>query len=433
MTITGKSAAEIFDSIRLQVQTGKLPPGAALPPVRDLAAALEVNRNTVAAAYKRLTATGLARAQGRLGTTIADQNAPGEQEGQNFDSPLADLASGNPNPDWLPDPTRLLARDDYRPRLYGEPTVSDALEALARRWFDSDCPAGYRIDMTHGAVDAIERLVAVHLVTGDGVAVEDPCFLGTINALRLAGMHAIGVETDAEGMRPESLERVLSAGAQAVLITPRAQNPTGCSLSAARADALRAVLAKFPNVLAIADDHFALLADAPYASVIPASTWRWALIRSMSKALGPDLRVAFVASDTATSDRLRARLAPGMTWVSHLLQDIVGACLTSPEVATIIGEAKAQYTRRRNELADALRSRNIPVPPLADGFNVWLPVEMDATALAHSLARRGWLVRSAQAFAVHTPIHAIRITVSALKDGEADRLAADVRRCLDGG
>ncbi|HHC4865294.1 TPA: GntR family transcriptional regulator, partial [Klebsiella michiganensis] len=52
--IVGKTASEIFDSIRHLVQSGALKPGDVLPPVRELAGKLSVNRNTVAAAYKRL-------------------------------------------------------------------------------------------------------------------------------------------------------------------------------------------------------------------------------------------------------------------------------------------------------------------------------------------------------------------------------------------
>ena len=52
--IDGKSASEIFDSIRQHITSGKLAKGETLPPVRELAVQLDVNRNTVAAAYKRL-------------------------------------------------------------------------------------------------------------------------------------------------------------------------------------------------------------------------------------------------------------------------------------------------------------------------------------------------------------------------------------------
>ncbi len=102
-------------------------------------------------------------------------------------------------------------------------------------------------------------------------------------------------------MDPDGLEEALRNGARAVILTPRAHNPiSGCSLTETRAHALREVLARYPQVLAIVDDHFALLSATPWHSrALPASTQRWALVRSMSKTLGPDLRLAFIASDAA--------------------------------------------------------------------------------------------------------------------------------------
>ncbi|MGT3087044.1 GntR family transcriptional regulator, partial [Salmonella enterica] len=90
--IDGKTANEIFDSIRQHVATGTLAAGETLPPVRELATALNVNRNTVAAAYKRLVTSGLAQSLGRNGTVIKEISAPVALEGGNPDTPLTDLS-----------------------------------------------------------------------------------------------------------------------------------------------------------------------------------------------------------------------------------------------------------------------------------------------------------------------------------------------------
>lgn len=430
MRITGKTAAEIFESIRLLVQSGQLLPGEALPSVRDLAGMLDVNRNTVASAYKRLVTAGIAVTQGRLGTAIRRQEAPGEQEGVMLESPLVDLASGNPNPAWLPDVATVLARRPYRPRLYGERPVNAELDDHGRHWFLNDCPDHFEIDLAHGAVDAIERLLSAHLVAGDKVAVEDPCFLSSINTLRLAGFQPLDVAVDAEGLRADALEAALTQGARAVIVTPRAHNPTGWGLSRSRANDLRAVLERYPHVQVIVDDHFALLAEATYWNVIPSTTRRWAVIRSVSKALGPDLRLAFVASDPQTSQRLRLRLAPGTSWVSHLLQDIVGACLLSPEMASLFTRARQDYARRRKVLAEALSAEGIACATPADGLNLWIPLQQDGQAVASFLARYGWLVRGGEVFGIRAPARGLRITVSTLEEAQAKRFASDLKHVL---
>lgn len=86
--------------------------------------------------------------------------------------------------------------------------------------------------------------------------------------LRYAGFSASPVSVDSEGMQPEKLERALNQGARAVILTPRAHNPTGCSLSARRAAALQNMLARYPQVVVIIDDHFALLSSSPRQPVV---------------------------------------------------------------------------------------------------------------------------------------------------------------------
>ncbi|AIT25245.1 transcriptional regulator PtsJ [Bordetella holmesii] len=427
MSIEGSSAAEIFDSVRAQVEAGAYAPGSVLPPVRELAAALGVNRNTVAVAYKRLVAAGIAHAQGRLGTMIRPPDGPGQQEGAPVGGTLVDVASGNPNPAWLPAP-RLSVQPA---RLYGEQTVNVALQAYLRAWFGPDCPGDFEVDVTHGAVDAMERLLGACLVAGDGVAVEDPCFLSSINLLRLGGFRAVGVPVDQEGMQVAGLEAALAGGARAVIMTPRAHNPTGCNLSRRRATALSRVLARYPQVMVIVDDHFALLAEAPFYSVLGRQRARWALVRSVSQALGPDLRVAGVASDSATAQRLRLRLAPGTNWVSHLLQDMVQAALLDDRARQLIARASKEYARRRRNLMQALLEFGLVGACGADGLNVWLPVA-DDSAQAAAMARRGWAVRAGEGFGVERAIHGLRLTISTLDAAQCHRLARDLRDCLAG-
>lgn len=428
MKITGQTASAVFESIRQQILSGALVPGQLLPPVRDLALALGINRNTVASAYKRLDAAGLARTQGRRGTVVSARPSPGAQEGTQAGSALHDLASGNPDPRCLPDLRALLPARP--PRLYGAATIDPLLAELAHQQLASDCPAGYALELAHGAVDAIERVLACWLLAGDPVAVENPCFLGSLNTMRAAGYDAVAVAIDDEGMQAQALEQALAAGARAVLLTPRAHNPTGASLSRRRARALRQVLERYPQVLVLVDDHFALLSRQPYHAVIPPTTRRWALLRSLSKSLGPDLRLALIGCDAETAARLRLRMAPGTGWVSHLLQDAAAAALGSGRVAARMKRAGDDYVARREVLRQALRAEGIAVGAQMDGLNLWLPLQRDSQPLVMALAQRGWQVRGGEVFSVHTPVHGVRITTATLTATDARRFARDLREAL---
>ena len=417
--IDGTTAAGIAASVRDLVGIGRMRAGDALPPIRSLAQELGVNRNTVAAAYRLLVTAGVAETHGRGGTAIA--LVPDvDRDGASLRRELVDLASGNPDPSLLPDVVPYVR--GYETSLYGAPAEHEALSAWAQDRLGEDVGQPFRVVVTHGAVDAIERLLAAHLTRGDAVAVEDPCFLAHISTLRLNGFAAAPVAVDACGMSARGLEQALEGGARAVICTPRAQNPTGASVTPERAEELRAVLARHPHVLVIEDDHFWALSAAPYQRVTPAGMPRWALVRSVAKFLGPDLRVALVAADELTADRLHARLGPATTWVSHLLQHAVAGMLADPQVERLRAAARDAYAERAALLVAALRARGVELAIAPDGLNVWL----DTTVTPGALAARGWRVRPADAFAVGKTINAVRVTTSTLTADQAEAFAADL-------
>ncbi|MDQ1173802.1 DNA-binding transcriptional MocR family regulator [Microbacterium testaceum] len=424
--ITGRSASEIAADLRTRIERAELTPGTLLPSVRAVAADLGVNRNTVVAAYRQLAQAGLVEARGRGGTRVADRAAVA-QEGYAPDTVLRDVGSGNPDPALIPDPTAALARS-ARPVLYGEPVIDPGLEEWARAWMADGLPHDdLRLTVTSGASDAIERLLAQALQRDDAVALEDPCFLSALHTVRTGGYRAVPVPVDAEGMTIDGLRAALEAGVRAVICTPRAHNPTGASLTADRAAALREVLAEHPYVLVIEDDHFSLLSRAPLHSVIGASQRRWARIRSMSKFLGPDTCLAVTASDPDTADGLGQRLTPGTTWVSHILQRLTLALVTDHAVREGIERAAVHYAARNAAFCAQLTARGLPVSP-GDGLNLWVPLPVPAAGVREDLMRRGWLVREGDPFFLGDGDHGsfLRLTVHDLDEASATTLADDL-------
>nr|WP_314844367.1 aminotransferase class I/II-fold pyridoxal phosphate-dependent enzyme [uncultured Microbacterium sp.] len=426
--ITGTTAADIADSVRGLRDRGVLRPGSALPPVRELAATLGVNRNTAVAAYRQLAQAGLVVSRGRAGTVIAGHRSVA-QEGYAADTVLRDIGTGNPDPRRIPDPSAALATVAGRPVLYGEPVIDRGLDEWARRWVSADLvDTDFAITVTSGAVDAVERLLAQALTRDDAVALEDPCFLASIHTVRLGGYRAVPVPVDDQGMTVEGLRDALDAGVRAIISTPRAQNPTGTSLTPERASALRAVLAQHPYVLIIEDDHFSMLSQRRYESLIGPEHRRFALVRSVSKFLGPDMCLAIAATDTTTAERLAMRLSPGTTWVSHLLQRLTLTQVTDPLVLAQIEQAREHYAARNSAFAAKLNAHGIP-SPAADGLSLWVELPRPARVVAEHLMRRGWLARTGDEFALEEraePSHHLRLTVHDLSDDDADTLVADL-------
>ncbi len=96
------------------------------------------------------------------------------------------------------------------------------------------------------------------------------------------------------------------------------------------------MLVEHDDVLLVEDDHCAGIAGAPLHT-LAGSTRHWAFVRSAAKAYGPDLRLALLAGDQRTVERVQGRLRLGPGWISHLLQDLrsaYGATEAAPSWST---------------------------------------------------------------------------------------------------
>jgi DNA-binding transcriptional MocR family regulator len=425
--IVGSAASEIVSSIEAGVRVEKIPHGAALPTVRALAAALKVSPTTVAAAYRTLRQRGLLITQGRRGTRVSARPPVLSRPTLVIPRGLRNLIQGSPDPQLLPDLRSLVPQLTLRPRLYGETTNRPQLLALAAKQLAADCIPTTALAIMGGALDAIERVLQAHARPGDCIALEDPGYSEIFDLLGALGLVAEPVDIDEFGLIPEALERVLRNRVAACIFTPRAQNPLGAALDEQRARDLRKVFDRHADVLVIEDDHAGPVAGAPALTVCHQQKARWAVVRSVSKSLGPDLRLAVVAGDATTIARVEGRQSLGAGWVSHILQEIVEVLWSDPTTTEKLRLAAETYTVRRTALITVLKAHGIAAYGRS-GLNVWIPVPEEGSLMT-SLAAAGWGVRAGERYRIKSP-PAIRVTISTLQPDDAVRLAADIARCL---
>lgn len=422
--LSGTTAVNIARSVEHGVAAGRIIPGAPLPTVRAAAGLLGVSPATVAAAYRMLQDRGLVFADGRRGTRVRPAPPLATPDDLPLPPGVRDLASGNPDPRLLPNVGKALRTLHVPPRVYGNDLVDPALAAVAREQFAADGVPSKHIGVVSGALDGIERVLREHLRPGDRVAVEDPSFNGILNLLGSLALIAVPVAVDDEGLLPDALDAALQPSVAALIVMPRAQNPTGAALTERRARQLRTLLRRRPSLLVIEDDHAGPVCGAPYVTLVDAHRERWAVVRSVSKSLGPDLRVALIAGDETTLARVEGRQALGIRWVSHVLQTLVAALLRDKAVQKQLATASATYTARRNALIAELRTRGITAHGVS-GLNVRIPLSDESTVVA-ALLQRGWAVKAGELYRIQSP-PAIRVTIAALAPKDAARFADDLQ------
>ncbi|GAB4586609.1 aminotransferase class I/II-fold pyridoxal phosphate-dependent enzyme [Nocardia sp. IFM 10818] len=437
-----RTAAGIAAAVSRRIRSGALPPGSRLPTVRDLARELKVSPATVNQAWRALAAAGAIIARGRAGTFVGTPRQPvtvtpagryqrlHSHSDNNF---RIDLSRGVPDPALLPDLTTALrvlsadgAIDDLSATYLGDAMLPE-LEAAVR----ADWPArATRFTVLDGALDAVDRLLAVHVRLGDAVIVENPCFPPFLDLLSRLGTRPVPVGLDESGLLPGELAAAVAAHAPtALLLQPRAQNPTGASLTAQRVRELTDVLADAASVsavrpLIIEDDHSAGIAHSPARSLGARLPARTVHIRSYSKSHGADLRLAVAGGPPDLLDPVIERRMLGPGWSSRLLQRVLLHMLTDDAARATVARARTVYRARAEALRKALSRHDIRIAR-GDGINLWLPVA-DENAAMISLAAAGIKASPGGPFEVtdHPHNDHVRLTVAALHDGEIPELAA---------
>ncbi|MFI9831237.1 aminotransferase class I/II-fold pyridoxal phosphate-dependent enzyme [Streptomyces sp. NPDC051913] len=431
--IEGRGAAEIAASVERAVGAGELEPGQLLPPMRELAGELGVNPNTVAAAYRILRERGVIETSGRRGSRVRPKPATTGRESIRVEVPagVRDVASGNPDRELLPSLAGVFAaaaeRNDREPVMYGEAAVEPELARRARAALDADGVPGGPLEVASGSLDVIERVLAAHLKAGDTVAVEDPGWGSLLDLIPAVGLRTAPVGVDDEGPLPDGVRAALRSGARALIVTDRAQNPTGAAVTAARARALRAVLREHPETLLIEDDHGHGIVDLPLHALAGA-TRSWAFVRSAAKAYGPDLRLAVFTGDPVTVDRVRGRQSLGPGWVSRITQRAVARLWA--EGAVDPKTVAAAYAARRDALIAELARRGVPAHGRS-GLNVWIPVPDETGAVAR-LLHAGWAVAPGARFRLDAA-PGIRVTIATLTEPETAPLAEAIAAAVGPG
>ena len=463
---------QIANALCQAIRSGQLKPGDRLPTVRALASDLGVSLTTVTAAFRSLAEDGWTRGEIGRGTFVTERVLPGVASAPLLTPPArgwprrknawrrralvslmerlrssfpnaCNCSFGGPGPSMLP--LKLIKRhwlaafDDTTSRdlQYKTADPVEALtEALQSRLTADGIPVSSGDLLAGTSAQQFMGLAASVIGRATGraetvIAVEQPGYYTIFDAWDHACVRMIGIETDENGARPESLESAIRSGANAVLLTPRAQNPTGASWTPERLRTLGDVLSRNPHVVAIEDDHFADVADERSGSLLADARVedRVIYIRSFSKSIAPDLRFSIAAARSPLKTLLQEAKGHADGWSSRLLQRVLAGVLQDDALGSWLARASSTYRTRRARVAEVIANCGIPgvvMWPVRNGVNLWiqLPSGVDAGEIIERGAALGVLAAPGEVFYL-SPGHndVIRFNVGSVETEEVSACA----------
>lgn len=257
--------------------------------------------------------------------------------------------------------------------------------------------------VTAGSQQGLDMLGRLLIDPGAPVAVEEPTYLGALQAWQTCLPHYLPLPVDDEGLDVDALEAALLAGARPrfLYIVSCFQNPTGVTLAPARRHRLIELAARH-NLAIVEDDPYGELVyegerTTPLAALDIAAHGELrhvVYLGTLSKLLAPGLRVGWIAAPRALHDRL-VMLKQGLDLhTGSLAQAVAFYACRDGLLDRHIPRLRAVYGERRDAMLAALE-RSMPAGVQwtrpTGGMFLWLTLAAgnDAQALlARALERK---------------------------------------------
>jgi DNA-binding transcriptional MocR family regulator len=390
-----QGAADLAAGIRLLVLDGRLPAGTALPPERELAAALDVSRTLIAGAWERLKTDGLVVSRRGAGSWTAIPTATGHASPPGLPATI-DLTCAAPPAIAGVTAAAEAAMGRLGAQLCGHGYSPEGLpelrERLAWRYTERGLPTTPdQVLVTNGAHSAL--VMALHLFTGPGdrVLIEQPTYTNAIEAVRGAHAVPVPVAIAGDGWDLDGIEATLRQTApRLAYLVPDFQNPTGHRLGADGRQRLAAAFRRARTPVVVDETQVELdftgTPEPPFSGDVVVA------IGSAGKSHWGGLRLGWVRAPADVVNRFAA-VRRGVDLGSPVFEQLVLTELLDgpPEP---MAERRAMLAHRRDALAGLLGEHcpdwSFVVP--GGGLNMWCrlpePVSTRIAVVAQNLGVR---------------------------------------------
>lgn len=445
---------QLVEHIQSLVPSGKLHPGDALPSSRSLASALGVSRKTVVTAYDRLVYAGWVEGKDRVGLFIADRiatTAPISEERATDESEyIISIDDGQPDSSAAPireyahvsrqllsGASGIEAFTGYFPA--GRPSLRQAIieTTLAERGIEAADPS--EIFVCQGAQMALFLIANALLHPGDAIAIGVPSYPPAEAAFKAAGLTVIPIQTDADGICTEALEKTIATyRVKALYVTPRHHYPTMAALSRARRQQL-ATIASRQHLLVIEDDYDADIRyearpTLPLVHKLERTTSLY--VGTFTPVVSSALRLGYIVGSAFHIKRLTHYRSLIDRQGNGLQQEIMASLISCGDIHRHALRVSRLYRERQQRLVRELRthlSGRIVYSVPDGGLALWVEplTPMSQTELEDRLHRVGL---RAPVFSIgDSNVHraGMRIGYASLTLQEIDKMVEKLSRALD--
>ena len=434
--------AGLAAGIEQAIRDGRLTPGERLPTHRALARDLGLSVHTVSKAYDRLRQHDLIEGHVGRGSYVADpagRDAPPYALAPSEDE-LCDLAISRPLFDPRHDAAfRAVLRDmaatvDPAVMLATRPNVGlPAHRAAGAEWLArlGVAARASEVILTNGVAHGMAAALSATTRPGDVVLADAVTHHLVISLCRSLGLTLIGLEGDAEGMRPEALDRACRAQDARVLVTmPALTAPTAGLMGAARRREIARLAARHDLTVIENDAYGALLQDAP-PPISAFARDRSVYLTTFTKCTLPGVRAGYMVGP----DRLYAALLSRVmvfSWAATPLACEIAARWVQDGTAAALADWQRAALGERGRMAHAVLGRH-GLRGHPGGLHYWLPLSGGWTSadFLRQAEARGIVLAPAEPFLTRqaAPVQAVRISVGGVADG--DRFKAALQRIAD--
>ena len=361
------------------------------------------------------------------------------------DPEVISLAGGNPAPELFPNEeladiaAELLRNQPVLSLQYGVTEgytpLREAVKARLKRVEHID-NADDEVIIVSGGQQGIELSAKALVNEGDTVIVEEPSFIGELNAFRSYNAHLAGVKMDEDGMNIASLEKTVAENKNAKLIytIPTFQNPMGTTMSLEKRKAVYEIARK-NNLIIIEDNPYGdLTFDGTKVPTIKSMDVDGRVIYcgSFSKILAPGLRIGFVCANQAIVQKIVVGKQISDVHTAMLPQLLAYEYMTRFDLDAAIVKMRANYAHKCRTMLDAI-ARDFPADVTCTrpngGLFIWCDLGhgVDTQALAATCAANKVVYVPGSTFMVDMdkPSSALRLNYSTMSD---ERIGEGIRR-----